>query len=60
MLKLSTKEAQLLGSLNQLLFEIRDDIPLDSRSKHLRMAINEADEIVREVSGLKPIQKHRG
>ena len=54
---LSPKENQLLAALNQLLYEVRDTIPLDMREKHLRMAINEADAISREVEGRPTIQR---
>lgn len=54
---LSNKEAQLLASLNQLLYEVRETIPLDIRSKSLRRAIGEADQIARETSGRPPVQR---
>lgn len=53
----TTKETQLLAALSQLLYEVRDFVPLDMRSKHLRIAISEADEIAREVTGKPTIQR---
>ena len=51
------KETQLLAALSQLLYEVRDFVPLDMRPKHLRVAISEADEIAREVTGKPTIQR---
>ena len=54
---LSPKEAQLLAALNQVLYEVRNTIPLNARDPALRRSIREADQIAREVANQAPVRR---
>lgn len=56
MTALTNKEIQLLAVLHQLIYEIRDAVPLANRPKSLRRSIGEASQVFREISGQPPLQ----
>lgn len=45
---MTAREQDLYGALEYLLEQVEEDIPTDSRLKHMRIAINEARYVLRE------------